>query len=585
MSTLRHRAIAWTVPAGLAIAAVGEGTAQELRIRVAEPGRPTLVTGALVSLVGDDGRPEAVQVTDGSGRARFRVPAGSYRARIERPGFQDTTVAVTVRSGLDSLTISHGAGRPALPSRAAPIEANCQAGGVPDPVAPLWREVERMLRVVATTETGGLTTQSITGFERVLSSSLRRDSEQLNTILGPANRPPNAGTAGGVARAGYLTRDSGLVWAAPDVVLFGSSEFLATHCFGTSPPKEGREGLIGLRFEPVATGRVEIAGVMWLDPASRELKTIDYRFTGVPPAWRPDRLGGSVEFHRSEPGFWVTRFWYQRVPRIATDGRGERVVGYREDGAEITGLTATVDTSDRVAAAQAIIAQERAIRARVAVLAGTVVDTLGYPVAEAEVAVLGTDLVATSGRDGRFTMTGLPLGLQIIRVRKVGYRPQHFPIRLAAGQEWDGRIGIARLPQILGEIVVVGKYGKPAQYANTAKYDDFYRRRSTKGGRFLTREDIEKTAAGRISELLRTVPGVRVGFTQPGVSEDVSFLTCPSYNVGVWIDGQKVTGNVGEILPLITPSDVEAIEVYQRQSAVPPEFRDNSCAAIVMWTR
>ncbi|MDX2058347.1 MAG: TonB-dependent receptor plug domain-containing protein, partial [Gemmatimonadales bacterium] len=197
----------------------------------------------------------------------------------------------------------------------------------------------------------------------------------------------------------------------------------------------------------------------------------------------------------------------------------------------------------------------------------------------------GTEFLGQSDRQGRFTLGGLPLGLQIVRVRKVGYRVQYFAIRLAGGQDWEGRVTLPKLPQTLGEIVVVGKWGKPPQYANTAKYDDFYRRRASRSGKYLTREEIDKTAAGRISELLRAIPGVRVGFVQPGESENVSFLTCPAYNVSVWIDGQKVTGQVGEILPLIAPSDIEAMEVYQRQALVPPEFRDNSCAAIVLWTR
>ena len=173
----------------------------------------------------------------------------------------------------------------------------------------------------------------------------------------------------------------------------------------------------------------------------------------------------------------------------------------------------------------------------------------------------------------------------IARARKVGYKVQYFTIRLAGGQQWEGRIGISRLPQFLGDIVVIGKFGKPPQYANTSKYDGFYRRRSKRVGKFLTREEIDKLAAGRISELLRTIPGVRTGFIAPGQSEDVSFLNCQSFNVSVWIDGQKMSGNVGEVLPLITPTDIETIEVYPRQTMIPPEFRDNSCGAIVMWTR
>jgi hypothetical protein len=162
---------------------------------------------------------------------------------------------------------------------------------------------------------------------------------------------------------------------------------------------------------------------------------------------------------------------------------------------------------------------------------------------------------------------------------------RYFGIRLAGGQSWDGKVALAKQPQVLGEILVAGRYGKPARYSATTKYDEFYHRRSARSGRFLTREDIDKTAAGRISELLRAIPGVRVGFGTPGISEEVSFLNCPSANVSLWIDGQRLTGFVEELLPLISPLDVEAVEVYQRESIIPPRFRDNACAAIVLWTR
>jgi hypothetical protein len=53
----------------------------------------------------------------------------------------------------------------------------------------------------------------------------------------------------------------------------------------------------------------------------------------------------------------------------------------------------------------------------------------------------------------------------------------------------------------------------------------------------------------------------------------------------VWVDGQRLSGEPGELLPLITARDIETLEVYQREGLLPPEFQDGSCAAIVMWTR
>lgn len=568
----------------LAMAAI-PGAAQELRVRIAEPGTGNPAVGVLVTLLDQAGRPAAAGVANDFGRVRLRAPAGTYQARVERPGFLDTTVSVVVPPGLDSTAVTHAARRPAFPDRLIAPPESCVPGTPAGPIRTLLDEAARTARVVATTEDQGATTLNIATFERQLSTSLRRDSEQVNTILGARNRPTNALPAVSLARAGYLTREDEFIWAAPSAAVFAADEFVASHCYGLVNGEDNRLGMLGLRFVPAPAERVQIEGMMWFDPTTRQLRVIDYRFNGVPDDWRPDRFGGTLEFHRAEPGFWITRFWYQRVPRLETSGGRDRLRGYREDGAEVLSVLAAVDTTDRIAAARAIARQSLASQLRVASLAGTVVDTLGYPVPEAEVVVMGTEFKATSDNEGNFALGGLPLGLQIIQVRKLGYKPQYFGLRLAGGQEWEGKVAIARLPQTLGEVVVVGRYGKPAVYANTAKYDGFYRRRASAGGRFLTREQIDQQAAARISDLLKAVPGVRVSFTAPGQGEDISFLSCPAYNVGVWIDGQKVSGNVGEILPLISPSDVEAMEIYQRQSAVPPEFRDNSCAAIVMWTR
>ncbi len=557
-------------------------SAQELRVRVAMPGGSAIVVGALVSLERPDGTIAARGVTGDFGRVRLMAPEGSYLLRVGRPGFADTTATVAVRPALDSLTIAHAGWRATFPTRLVPVAAGCAAPGLNDAVAPLWHQAAVMLATVAATEDQSATTLSLAAFERVISTSLKAESEELNTQLAPRNRPDPASSPGAIATDGYFDQ-AAIRWAAPDVAVFLSPEFRATHCFGVVGGFDNRSGFVGLRFEPAVVDRIDVAGTMWLDPLSRELKVIDYRFSGTPSAWRPDRFGGSLEFHRSEIGFWVTRFWYQRTPVI--DVARNRLKQYREVGAEIVGIAATVDTTDRVATALAIAQQELAIRSRVAGIAGQVVDTLGYPVPDVEVLLMGTEYQTTTDRDGKFAMNGLPLGLQIARARKVGYKVQYFTIRLAGGQQWEGKIGIRRLPQFLGEIVVVGKYGKPPQYARTSKYDEFYRRRSKRVGKFLTREEIDKSAAGRISELLRSIPGVRASFVAPGEAEDVSFLNCQAFNISVWVDGAKMTGNVGEVLPLITPSDIETIEVYQRQTLIPPEFRDNSCGAIVMWTR
>jgi len=61
----------------------------------------------------------------------------------------------------------------------------------------------------------------------------------------------------------------------------------------------------------------------------------------------------------------------------------------------------------------------------------------------------------------------------LLQLRRPGYRAQ----LLKLDGDWSGRVllepGVFELP----EIKVTGRYAKPARYAGTTKYDDYFRRR------------------------------------------------------------------------------------------------------------
>lgn len=558
--------------------------AQELRVRVSEPNRPDWVVGVLVTLRSPGGAIVARGITNDLARVRLKAPAGSYQMIVERPGFLDTTYVVTVPAGLDSMVVRHAARRPSFPTSLLAIPPQCMPG-ITEQTRSLWTEADRALRTVVTTEDEGLLSLSLAGFERRISTDLVVESEQVNTLLGSNNRPGTPRSGADLIARGIALRGDSIEWAAPDQTTFLAEEFDQAHCFGIGNGVDGREGMVGLTFAPKNTGIVGMAGTFWFDPASRELKVIDYSAANVPRDWRVERLGGSIEINRFQPGFWIARFWFQRAPTVqrGKNGGKDKVRSIRELGAEVTAVSVVVDTTDKVATAQAIVQQILAAQARVARMTGTVIDTLGYPVPDAEVSILGADFTQVTDRAGQFTLEGVPLGLQVTRIRKIGYRVQYFPVRLAAGGAWTGKIIVKKLPQVLGEIVVVGKYGKPEKYSNTGKYDGFYRRRAGRNGRFLTRDDIDQRHATRISQLLTGTPGVRIAFDRPN-GDEIEIFGCQG-QPSIWIDGQRLTGTTQELLRVLSATDVEAMEVYTRETQVPAEFREGTCGAIVMWTR
>ncbi len=68
-------------------------------------------------------------------------------------------------------------------------------------------------------------------------------------------------------------------------------------------------------------------------------------------------------------------------------------------------------------------------------LNGTIYDDRGQPIV-ADVAVVGTDVVGRSDRQGRFELHGVPAGPQVLLV---GYRQvgREYPVQLSSGQIYD----------------------------------------------------------------------------------------------------------------------------------------------------
>jgi hypothetical protein len=109
-------------------------------------------------------------------------------------------------------------------------------------------------------------------------------------------------------------------------------------------------------------------------------------------------------------------------------------------------------------------------------------------------------------------------------------------------------------------------------------------------GRFIDRGEIERNGAANITDVLRTVTGLRV--IQAGLSATVVLSGNPAgrglepqCHVRFYLDGMVIhaDGDVNRLVPL---DWVEAIEVYRRAAEMPAEFlSDGTCGAVAIWTR
>jgi hypothetical protein len=206
----------------------------------------------------------------------------------------------------------------------------------------------------------------------------------------------------------------------------------------------------------------------------------------------------------------------------------------------------------------------------------------------------------------------------VIRIRRIGYNAEEFAAKLYPGEAKDVVVvltpGVFELP----EITVTARRAKPIEYAWTTKYADFFRRRRVGFGHFMTRADIDRRRPNRTADILTELASVRVRYRGFGItSPEVEFLRCNDepVRVSVWIDGQKQYLDrpgpedtararrsspflnpamttprfgpwmIGAALDRLLPSQIELMEVYRGPAEMPAEFLDDSCAAIVIWTR
>jgi hypothetical protein len=241
-------------------------------------------------------------------------------------------------------------------------------------------------------------------------------------------------------------------------------------------------------------------------------------------------------------------------------------------------------------------------------LRGWVKDSRGAPVVNAEVLVLGTKLTARAGDDGAFRIDSVPAGPYWIGVRRLGFEPNLFTVRLAPADARQFDVVLDPLPYGLPAVEVKSK----SDFARV-RLHEFDWRRKTAWGSFYTRDDLDRYGGFSLSQMVvRNFPFLtsydldwpsddgcdmgmptRVAFTR----FDQSYGGCgngASYAFGrsrrcapaVSINGGMPMRGWG--LGQFSTDDVEAVEVYRGdRMQMPLEFMNanTGCGLVVVWLK
>jgi TonB family protein len=207
-------------------------------------------------------------------------------------------------------------------------------------------------------------------------------------------------------------------------------------------------------------------------------------------------------------------------------------------------------------------------------------DSAGAAVAGAQVSMLGLFGRGTTGTDGAFHLVSLPLGERTLLVRRLGFRPESVAVTITPGGTAEVTVKLHVVPQQVAAVVVDAD-----RSGFSGRMRSFNERRARGIGRFFTADDIDRRRPQVVSDLLRTLPGVRI--TSNGPQSVVTFRgqTCTPL---IWLDGMPASA--GYLDPdLFEPSSLAGIEIYTGPASVPAELMwingAGRCGVIALWTR
>jgi hypothetical protein len=202
--------------------------------------------------------------------------------------------------------------------------------------------------------------------------------------------------------------------------------------------------------------------------------------------------------------------------------------------------------------------------------------------AGSRVEVVGSDQVVLTNDKGEFTITKLPSGSQVLLARHLGFGAQTVAVDLNSREPQRVTIKLPKFVAMIDPVVV------NARRAQNLDRVGFSQRQKMGQGFYLTPDQLKDRHPSLVTDLLRTVPGLRVSSSPEGdVVSSSRGVGGGSDCVQYYVDDMPwQSAEPGDVNQFVNANEVVAVEVYQG-SNVPAQYSRGTggCVTIVLWTR
>lgn len=401
----------------LLVTSAGNVPAQVVRGTVSAEGTRAPLRGAVVTLLnGALARTDLRVLTDERGAFAMRAPsAGQWAVEVRAIGFAARrTVARRVQAGetlVEDVVLRQLATR--LATLRVEARSECRRAADLDAMtSEVWDDVWAALAAADIARQQRLVRADVFVFTReadISSGTVLHEERGVASVLD--EQPFRTMAPAELARSGFWRQaPGGVEFHGLDAGIIISPEFLSTHCFTLARSDSGGASRVGLAFRPVnARARADVQGVLWVDAGSRELRELEFTYTGL--QLRGPSAGGRLWFTRLPSGLLVDDRWTLHHPFERTRG-----IGTPRTGAS---PRATTRSGTALRMAGGFVLTDSARTRQFATLAGVVLER-GAPADAVSVELLGAGRRFVTDSTGLFRIDDVLPGTYEMRLMRAG---------------------------------------------------------------------------------------------------------------------------------------------------------------------